>query len=74
MSRGSNHLKHDLMYSNDINDITVTRSQSDSEYLEQETGLMDIPLTNVQQLFDAIMSTSIKIAEECFQQLFESVL
>lgn len=35
---------------------------------------MDIPLTNVQQLFDAITSTWIKIAEECFQQLFESVL
>lgn len=35
---------------------------------------MDIPLTNVEQLFDAIMSTWIKIAEECFQQLFESVL
>lgn len=53
---------------------SVTRSQSDSEHLERETGLMDIPLTNVQQLFDAIMSTWIKIAEECFQQLFESVL
>ncbi len=34
---------------------------------------MDVQLTNLQQLRDAIMSTWTKISEECFQHLVESM-
>ncbi len=35
--------------------------------------IMDVQLTNLQQLCDAIMSTWTKISEECFQHLDESM-
>ncbi len=35
--------------------------------------IMDVQPTNLQQLRDAIMSTWIKISEECFQHLVESM-
>lgn len=34
---------------------------------------MDVQLTNLQQLHDAIMSIWTKVSEECFQHLVESV-
>ncbi len=34
---------------------------------------MDVQLTNLQQLRDAIMSIWTKISEECFQHLVESM-
>ncbi len=34
---------------------------------------MDVLSTNLQKLRDAIMSIWIKISEECFQNLFESM-
>ncbi len=34
---------------------------------------MDVQLTNLQQLRDAIMSLWTKISEECFQHLVESI-
>ncbi len=34
---------------------------------------MDVHLTNLQQLRDAIMSIWTKISEECFQHLVESM-
>ncbi len=34
---------------------------------------MDVQPTNLQQLHDAVMSIWIKISEECFQHLVESM-
>jgi len=39
-----------------------------------EIRIMDVRLTNLQQLWDAIMSTLTKISEECFQHFVESML
>ncbi len=50
---------------------TVTRSQSN--VVEREIRIIDVLLTNLQQLRDATMSIWTKIAEECFQHLVESI-
>ncbi len=42
------------------------------DVVEQEICIMDVQLTNLQQLCDAIMSIWTKISEECFQHLVES--
>ncbi len=41
--------------------------------VEREIRIMDVQLTNLQKLCDAIMSIWTKISEECFQQLVESM-
>ncbi len=41
--------------------------------MEWEIHIMDVQLTNLQQLRDAIMSIWTKISEECFQHLVESM-
>ena len=43
------------------------------DVVEQEIRIMDGQLTNLQQLPNAIMSIWIKILEECFQHLVESM-
>ncbi len=43
------------------------------DVVEREIRIMDVQLTNLQQLRDAIMSIWTKISEECFQHLFESM-
>ncbi len=48
---------------------TVTRSW---DVVEREILIMDVQLTNLQQLRDAIISIRTKISEECFQHLVES--
>ncbi len=55
---------------------TVPRSQSNRAPLRcGGTGdrIMDVQLTNLQQLRDAIMSIWTKFSEECFQHLVESM-
>ncbi len=41
--------------------------------VEREIRIMDVQLTNLQKLCDAIMSIWTKISEECFQHLVESM-
>ncbi len=57
--------------------FTVTRPQSNRAPLgcggTGEIHIMDVQPTNLQQLRDAIMSIWIKISEECFQHLVESM-
>ena len=43
------------------------------DVVEWEICIMDVQLTNLQQLRDAIMSIWTKISEECFQHLVESM-
>ncbi len=43
------------------------------DLVEREIHVMDVQMTNLQQLRDAIMSIWTKISEECFQHLVESV-
>ncbi len=43
------------------------------DVVEREIHIMDVQPTNLQQLCDAIMSIWIKISEECFQHLVESM-
>ncbi len=43
------------------------------DVVEREIHIMDVQLTNLQQLCDAIMSKLTKISEECFQHLVESM-
>ncbi len=43
------------------------------DVVEREILIMDVQLTNLQQLCDAIMSIWTKISEECFQHLVESM-
>ncbi len=43
------------------------------DVVEQEIRIMDVQLTNLQQLCDAIMSIWTKISEEGFQHLVESM-
>ncbi len=43
------------------------------DVVEREICIMDVQPTNLQQLRDAIMSIWIKISEECFQHLVESM-
>ncbi len=43
------------------------------DVVEREIHIMDVQLTNLQQLRDAIMSIWTKISEECFQHLVESM-
>ncbi len=43
------------------------------DVVEREICIMDVQLTNLQQLRDAIMSIWKKISEECFQHLVESM-
>ncbi len=50
---------------------TVTRSQSN--VVEQEIRIIDVLLTNLQQLHDATKSIWTKTAEECFQHIVESI-
>ncbi len=57
---------------------TVTRSQSNRAPLgcggmEDSHHGLDLQLTYLQQLRDAIMSIWTKISEECFQHLVESM-
>ena len=42
------------------------------DVVEREIRIMDVQLTNLQQLRDAIMSIWTKLSEECFQYLVES--
>ncbi len=44
------------------------------DVVEREIHIMDVQPTNLQQLYDAIMSIWTKISEECFQHLVESML
>jgi len=41
--------------------------------VERKIRTVDVQLTNLQQLRDALMSIWTKISEECFQQLVESL-
>ncbi len=43
------------------------------DVVEREICIMDVQLTNLQQLRDAIMSIWTKISDECFQHLVESM-
>ncbi len=43
------------------------------DVLEREICIMDVQLTNLQQLQDAIMSTWTKISDKYFQNLLESM-
>ncbi len=43
------------------------------DVVEREIHIMDVHLTNLQQLHDVIMSIWTKISEECFQHLVESI-
>ncbi len=43
------------------------------DVVEWEIRILDVQLTNLQQLRDAIMSIWTKISEECFQHLVESM-
>ncbi len=43
------------------------------DVVEREIHIMDVQLTNLQQLCDAIMSIWTKVSEECFQHLVESM-
>ncbi len=43
------------------------------DVVKREIRIMDVQLTNLQQLRDAIMSIWTKISEECFQHLVESM-
>ncbi len=43
------------------------------DVVEREIRIMDVQLTNLQQLRDAIMSIWTKISEECFQYFVESM-
>ncbi len=43
------------------------------DVVEWEICIMDVQLTNLQQLRDAIMSIWTKISDECFQHLVESM-
>ncbi len=43
------------------------------DVVEREICIMDVQLTNLQQLRDAIMSMWIKMSKECFQHLVESM-
>ncbi len=43
------------------------------DVVEREICIIDVQLTNLQQLRDAIMSIWTKISEECFQHLVESM-
>ncbi len=43
------------------------------DVVEWEIHIMDVQMTNLQQLRDAIMSIWTKISEECFQHLVESM-
>ncbi len=43
------------------------------DVMEREIHIMDMQLTNLQQLRDAIMPIWTKISEECFQHLVESM-
>ncbi len=43
------------------------------DVVEQEIHIMDVQLTNLQQLHEAIMSIWTKISEECFQHLVQSM-
>ncbi len=43
------------------------------DVVEQEIHIMDVQLTNLQQLRDAIMSIWTKIFDDCFQHLVESI-
>ncbi len=43
------------------------------DVVEREIRIMDVQPTNLQQLRDAIMSIWIKISEEYFQHLVESM-
>ncbi len=43
------------------------------DVVEREIRIMDVQPTNLQQLWDTIMSIWIKISEECFQHLVESM-
>ncbi len=65
------------------NEFTLLKWPPQSPYLnpiehlwdlaEWEICIMDVQLTNLQQLHDAIMSIWTKISEECFQHLVESM-
>ncbi len=43
------------------------------DVVEREIHIMDVQLTNLQKLCDAIMTICTKISEECFQHLVESM-
>ncbi len=43
------------------------------DVVEQDVHIMDVQLTNLQQLRDATMSIWTKIFDECFQHLVESI-
>ncbi len=57
-----------LGFSSDLNPIEHLW-----DVVEWEIRIMDVQLTNLQQLCDAIMSIWTKISEECFQHLVESM-
>ncbi len=43
------------------------------DVVEREIHIMDVQMTNLQQLCDAIISILTKISEECFQHIVESM-
>ena len=43
------------------------------DMVEQDVLIMDVQTTNLQKLYDAIMSIRGKISQKCFQRLFESM-
>ncbi len=43
------------------------------DVVEREIHIMDMQMTNLQQLCDAIISIWTKISEECFQHIVESM-
>jgi len=79
MSQSSNTLKLVFEYDSEFTIFKwppVVRSQSNRAALgckELEIHIMDVQPTNLQQLWDVIMSIWTKISEECFQLLVESV-
>ncbi len=61
------------LYSNGLQSPDLNPVEHLWDVVEREIHIMDVQPINLQKLRDAIMSIWIKISEECFQHLVESM-
>ncbi len=61
------------LYSNGLQSPDLNPIEHLWDVVVQEIRIMNVQLTNLQQLRDAILSIWTKISEECFQHLVESI-
>ncbi len=67
------NMKISSLHSNGLQSPDLNPIKHLWDVVEQEIHIMDVQLTNLQQLRDAIMSIWTRISEECFQHLVESM-